>query len=93
MKIFELVYKDGEQQWVAANTNIEALEKVLSIGDCDLSVMMEISELPEEKWDEYHVVNTDYDEADPEDWERVTFREFLNKISTPEIISATFYDV
>lgn len=93
MKIFEIVYKDDEKQWVVANTNIEALQEVLSTEDSDINLMSEINELPEEKWDEMTVTNSEYDENDSEDWESMTFREFLKSCESSQIISATFYDV
>ncbi len=93
MKIFEIVYKDDEKQWVVANTNIEALQEVLSTEDSDINLMSEINELPEEKWDEMTVTNSEYDENDSEDWESMTFREFLKICESSQIISATFYDV
>jgi hypothetical protein len=93
MKIFEIVYKDGEQQWVAADTNIEALQEVLSIESTDLDLMTEIKELPETEWDKEIVTNSEYDETDPEDWKSMTFREFLNQSKGTQIISSTFYDV
>lgn len=92
MKIFEIIYKDDEKQWVAANTNIEALQEVLSIESTDIDLMTEIKELPEEKWDEWNVTNSEYDETDAEDWETMTFREFLSQAKSPQIISSTFYD-
>lgn len=93
MKIFEIIYKDDEKQWVVANTNIEALQEVLSIESTDIDLMKEIRELPEENWDEWTVNNNEYDETDSEDWESMTFREFLNKAKNAQIISATFYDI
>lgn len=92
MKIFEIIYKDGEKQWVAADTNIEALQEVLSIESTDIDLMAEIKELPEDKWDEWCVTNTDYDGTDTEDWKSKTFREFLNQTNHAQIISATFYE-
>jgi hypothetical protein len=92
MKIFEINYKDKEKQWVAANTNIEALQEVLSIESTDLDMMEEIIEIPDSKYDEMNVVNNDYDETDEDDWESKTFRDFIKDYTKPVIISATFYD-
>ena len=64
MKIFEIIYKDDEKQYVAANTNIEALQEVLSIEETDLDLMIEIKEAEDNKLDEFHVVNNEYDETD-----------------------------
>lgn len=95
MKIFEIVYADGEKQWVAADTNIEALREVISTEDTDLDLMEEIRDLPENKWDEMNVVNNEYDEEseeDEENWETKTFREFIKGYKSSVIISSTFYD-
>lgn len=92
MKVFEIIYKDGELQWVVANTNIEALQEVLSIEETDIDLMSEIKELSEEKLDEWIVTNEDYNETDAKDWESMTFREFLKQVRHPQIISATFYN-
>ena len=92
MKIFEIIYQDDEKQWVAALTNIEAVQEILRTEDGDIDLMKEIRELSEDKWDEMHVVNTDYDENDSEDWESMTFREFIKDVKGCQIISATFYD-
>jgi hypothetical protein len=90
MKIFEIIYKDGEQQWVAAATNIEALLEVLSVESTDLDLMQEIKEFPESEWDEMKVVNVD--ESEGEKWETMSFREFLNRCTSSKIIAGTFYD-
>lgn len=92
MKIFQINYKDGEQQWVAADTNIEALQEVLSIESTELDFMKDIQELPEHRWDEMNVINTEYDEKDEDDWESKTFREFIKDYKSSVIISATFYE-
>lgn len=92
MKIFEIIYNDAEKQWVAANTNIDALLEVLSIESTDLDLMQEINELPEDKWDEYTVTNNEYDETDAEDWQSMTFREFMSQSPHAQLISATFYE-
>lgn len=94
MKIFEIIYNDGEKQWVAANTVIEALREVLSIESTDIDLMEDVVELPQDKWDESTVTNSEYDENDKDDWQVLTFREFMQKevASNPQIIAATFYD-
>ncbi len=94
MKIFEIIYNDGEKQWVAANTVIEALREVLSIESTDIDLMEDVVELPEDKWDESTVTNSEYDENDKDDWQVLTFRDFMQKevTSHPQIIAATFYD-
>ena len=40
-------------------------------------VITDIIELPEEKWNEFYVLNTEYDENDKDDWERMTFRQWM----------------
>jgi len=95
MKIFEIIYNDDEKQWVAAYTNIEALQEVLSSESTDIDLMKEIKELQEDKWDKWYVNNLDYDEnyeEDEENWDSVTFRQFLNNCKSTTIISSTFYE-
>ena len=87
MKIFEIIYKDDEKQYVAANTNIEALQEVLSIEETDLDLMIEIKEVEDNKLDEFHVVNNEYDETDDEDWETKSFREFLSECISVSIVA------
>lgn len=93
-KIFEIIYNDGEKQWVAANTAIQALNQVLSIESTDIDLMEDIIELPQDKWDSMSVTNSEYDETDKDDWQQLTFMEFMNREASkyPQIISATFYD-
>ena len=92
MKIFEIIYKDGEIQWVAANTNIEALQEVLSTEDTDIDLMEQVKELPKGKWDNLTVKNQEYDTTDSDDWESMTFRDFMKEQKSPAIIAATFYE-
>jgi hypothetical protein len=96
MKIFELRWNSqDEKEWIAANTNIEALKFYCSETSTDLHELEdedEIVELPREKWAEMNVRNTDYDETDPDDWEEKTFEEFMKDITRPDIIAGTMYD-
>ena len=94
MKIFEIIYKDGERQWVAASTNIEALETVLSIEETDLSLMDEIKETSDTEYDTRYVLNNECDESDKSDWREMSFRDYLAKEvgKSASLIAATFYE-
>lgn len=92
MKAFQINYKDGEKQFVAANTNIEALQEVLSVEETDLSFMLEIIELDDSLLDSMTVSNSEYDESDKDDWEKKTFREVMSESEKAQIISSTFYE-
>ena len=92
MKIFEIVYNDGNQQWVVASTNIEALQEVLSIESTDLDMMKEIKEFPEENWDATLTANSDADKSDPDYKETTTFREAMIRVCSATILASTFYE-
>ena len=96
LKIFEIRHnKLDEKEWVAAETVIHALQFYCSLTSMDLVEFDkedDIVEVPEEKWDEYKITNTEYDENDPDDWKEMTFREFIKDSTTPEIIAGTMYD-
>ena len=95
MKIFELRWiSQDEKEWVAANTNIEALKVYFAITDTDLTDMEdedEIIELPKEKWAEMTVTNSEYDPTDPDDFESITFEEWMKTNKEPGIIAGTMY--
>lgn len=96
MKIFELRWtSQDEKEWVAANTNIEALKTYLSITSTkivDLENDDEIVEIPEEKWDEMKMKNLEYDETDPDDWKEKTFAQWMKEHTKPDIIAGTMYE-
>lgn len=96
LKVFEIRWtSQGEKEWVAAHTNIEAL-----IYYCDLTSMSisdfdeedEIVEVPESQWAEMKIKNTEYDYEDPEDWEEMTISEWIEGRYRPEIIGGTNYE-
>ena len=93
LKIFEIRWtKQGEKDWVCANTNIHALMCYLnnnSMSLNDLDEADEIVEIPKEKWAELFIVNTEYDENDPEDWERQSFEDYMKEQTAPDIIATT----
>lgn len=93
MKIFELDWS-GEKEWVAANTNIEALKTHSAITGTDLVDYDDedsIVEVPEEKWPEMRVINNEYDENDPDDWKEKTFEQWMKEHTKPDIIAGTLY--
>jgi hypothetical protein len=95
MKIFELQHEDGEKEWIAASTVIIALYhyfNTTSTDFIDLHDEADIVEVPESKWDEMKVVNTDYDEKDPKDWKDQTFREAIKGLTGPDILCGTMYE-
>lgn len=93
MKIFEL-RTEGEKEWMAANTVIEALQFYCNLTEKHIHDFDEtdtIEELPKEKWSEYNVVNPDYDPEDPDDWVKLTFEEWMKDIVEPDIVAGTAY--
>ena len=96
LKIFEIRWtKQGEKEWVCARTNIEALQTYLlncSMHIIELDAEDEIVEVPREKWSEYKVNNSEYDENDPDDWSEKTFEEVMEDMKGPDIIAGTMYE-
>lgn len=93
IRVFEIIYKDGEKQWVAADTIIEALQEVLRIEETELDLMQDIRLLDDSELDTLHVTNTDYDEDEEEDnWEAMSYRDFLKTNKGTRIIASTFYE-
>jgi len=96
LKIFELRWTvQGEKEWMAARTNIEALKTYFSIMSTDMSDLDdvdEIVEVPIEKWPEMIVRNSDYNSNDPDDWETKTFEEYMKDQTGPDIIAGTMYE-
>jgi hypothetical protein len=96
LKVFELKWKTrGDREWMCAYTNIQAIKEYCSITSTDLSDMDdvdEIIEIPKEKWGEYNINNSEYDEKDPDDWKEKTFEEYMKTQTTPDIIAGTMYE-
>lgn len=95
LKVFELKWNSqGEKEWVCAYTNIEALVTYFNITGAsfvDLSGEDEIIEVPKDKWSEYFIVNSEWDENDPEDWEKKSFADYMKDQTTPDVIASTIY--
>ena len=95
MNIYELNWvSQGEKEWVAANTNIEALmyytcETGTHLHDFDPSD--EIKEVPKSEWSILTIQNTDYDPSDPSDFETQTFEEYMKTCNSPSIVCGTMY--
>jgi hypothetical protein len=93
LKIFELRWiKQGEKEWMAARTNIEAIKTYLSITGTDivdLDPEDEIVEIHRNEWGNYKIKNMDYD---GDDWEYMTFEEWIEGRTEPDIIAGTMYE-
>lgn len=58
----------------------------------DLEDEDEIIEVPKEQWSKMTVINTEYDESDPNDFEAMTFEEWMKQNPSSNIIAGTMYD-
>lgn len=96
LKVFELKWNArGDREWMCAYTNIQAIKEYCSITSTDLSDMDdvdEIIEIPKDKWNEYTINNSEYDESDPDDLKEKTFEEYMKTQTTPDIIAGTMYE-
>lgn len=96
LKIFELKWNNrGDREGVCAYTNIHALKEYCSITSTDLIDMDDVDEIVEiskEKWSEYNITNSEYDENDPDDWKSRTFEEYMKTATGPDIIAGTMYE-
>lgn len=96
LKVFELRWNNsGEKEWMCAYTNIQALKEYCSITSTDLIDMDdvdEVVEIPKDKWSEYNINNSEYDETDPDDWKQKTFEEYMKEATAPDIIAGTMYE-
>lgn len=80
MKIFEIT-AGKETVWMAAHTNIEALQQYCIITDTDLNDFNsydEITELPESEWDKHFIQD-----------DNKSFADWMKENATPDIISGT----
>lgn len=85
---------NGETEMIAAKTNIQALRFYcgltgFDIRDADFSDDDTIEEFPKEKWADTMVLNTDYDENDPEDKKERSVLEMMEGLTEPELISSS----
>lgn len=96
LKVFELRWnQQGDREWIAARTNIDAIQTYLSITDMSIHELDnddEIVEIPREKWSEYTVSNSDHDPSDPESKEKETFEDVMKRLTKPDIICGTMYE-
>lgn len=96
MKVFELRWNSiDEKEWIAAETNIQALKEYCSLTGMHIHELDDkdcIIEVPENLWSEMTITNTEYDPEDPDDWETMTFKEFMKNITSPTIIAGSMYD-
>lgn len=85
MRIFEFQI-NGEKEWVAANTIIEALQTHSSITGIDLAEYEdedEIMEIPKDKWPDFKV--TDAEGRFP----AKTFEQWMKENTKPDLIATT----
>ena len=96
MKIYELRWtSQDEKEWVSGRTVIEALKTYFATTDTsiiDLDDEDEIVEVAKEEWSKMTVRNTEYDENDPDDFEKMTFEEWMEQNQSSDIIAGTMYD-
>jgi hypothetical protein len=98
MKIFELRWNSQEEkEWIAANTNIEALKVYCSITGMDLKDLDdedEILEVPEPEWKNLRVRYEDdsEDEQLEEDEISITFKQWMERHHEPDLIASTICD-
>lgn len=88
MKIFEIRWRSGEKEWISAETNIHAIKQycyITSFDVWDFEEADEIVELPKEEWSKYTVKNEDEEDI-------LTFEEWMERNSSPDIIAGTMYD-
>ena len=90
MKIFEINWESqGEKEWVAADTNIEAIKFYCKLTGMDIDDFEDtdsIVEIPKSKWKEYRVKEED-EENDK------TFAQWMKENTGPDIIAGTMYEV
>lgn len=89
MKIFEIAWGDGEKEWIAANTTIQALKVYSSMTGVDLDDFEDddnIVELPKSKWGRYTVKEEDAEES-------ITFKQWMKENKRPDIIAGTMYEL
>ena len=95
MNIYEIQWqRQGEREWVAAHTTVEAIKVYCSATDMDLTDFDdedEIVMIPREKWSGMVIYNADYDKADPDDLKYKTFEQWMAENSRPDIIAGTTY--
>ncbi|PKP11977.1 MAG: hypothetical protein CVU09_00315 [Bacteroidetes bacterium HGW-Bacteroidetes-4] len=91
LRVFELQHPDGEKEWIAAHTIIEALQTYCSTTDASLFELddYDLVEVPQTRWDELNIVNPD---CENDELEKTTLREIVQGMTNPDIIGGTFYD-
>lgn len=87
MKIFEIIWWDEERSWIAANTNIEAIQIYCSTTGMDLNDFGSedsIIELHEKKWDKCYI-------SDEDGLPKKTFKQWMEENKTPDILAESHY--
>lgn len=94
LKIFQIIWHDGESDWIAAYTNMDALQVYCGETSTDITdwdEKDEIVEVPRSLWPEKVVINTEYDPDDPEDIKSQTFEDYMKKATKSGLIATTIY--
>lgn len=90
MKIFQINWHDGEKSWIAAKSNIQALQVYTDITLMELSEFEdndEIIELDRGKWADHHITDGDEDDIGNDNY--TTFEEWMLENDEPDIIAET----
>lgn len=89
MKIFEINWESqGEKDWIAADTNIQALKFYCRLTDMSIDDFGDddtIIEIPKSKWGKYKVNHEDDGE--------ITFKQWMKNNIRPDIIAGTMYEI
>jgi hypothetical protein len=103
MKVFELVWSNGEKEWVCAHTNIEALKTYMSItgtDEVDMDNDDELREIPKWQWRELFIeLEEDDEDYDQEEYvegregkKTISFETYMKHAHKPDIMAGTMYD-
>ena len=88
----------GETEYVSGNTIIQAIKHYCDnsamelIDLIDLDDSDDIREVPEEKWSDIQVRNSEYDETDPHDKEVFTLEELVKGTVSPQLLCGTNWE-
>lgn len=84
MRIFEFQF-NVESDWFAAETIIDAIRNYLTTSECDIDEIKDIVEIPESKWEEYKILDSDTDEPIQ------SFAEWIKENPDGGMIASTAY--
>ena len=84
LKLYQIGSKDGERDWVAAETNIKAIRiatSVMGYGLCDIEGD-DIKEIPRDSWKDL-MLEDDY--GDPLE----TFEAYISRMESADVVAST----